>query len=518
MRRPKLNKFDLSHERKMTLNMGDLVPIMNQEMLPGDRFRVNTEIMARMQPLLAPIMHRVNVTTHYFFVPYRILWTEWEDFITGGKDGTAAPVHPYIPLTTANMATGVFASGTLWDYMGLPSISDAATGSANIRVSALPFRAYGKIYNEWFRDENLIDEIDFGDGSGDQTAKLSSLTLLRKRAWEKDYFTSALPEAQRGPDVLIPVEGEVDIEYSPFSTVKDGTGNPINANKMLGTSTPASLGRLMTKDTVADFGSTARIENIASATVNNVQTTIRELRRAESLQEWLEIMMRAGARYTEQIRAIFGVTPEDSRLQRPEYLGGAKQPMVISEVLSTFQDAGGEGDPQGNMSGHGVSTGNRNGFTYRAKEHGVIIGVMSILPRTAYQNGIDRSWQRFDKFDFAWPQFAHIGEQEVKNMELFFTTGANDILNNGTFGYQSRYCEYKYKSSTVHGDFRTSLNYWHMGRQFTSLPALNGSFVTADPTSRVFAVEDPGSDKILVQLYHKVDALRPLPYHSVPSL
>lgn len=223
--------------------------------------------------------------------------------------------------------------------------------------------------------------------------------------------------------------------------------------------------------------------------------------------------MRAGSRYVEQILSHFGVKSSDARLDRAEYLGGGKQRVTFSEVLQTAEGT----NPVGTMAGHGYALGTSNRFQRSFEEHGFVIGIMSVLPKTAYQNGLDRMWSRADKFDYYWPEFANIGEQEVKNQEIFWS-GLAGQTNGNTWGYQQRYAEYKYQNSTVHGDFKTNLNFWHMGRIFAALPPLNGTFVEADPTNRVFAVTDPNIDKILVQIYNNVDAIRLMPYYSVPSI
>lgn len=497
----KRNKFSLSHERKFSMNMGDLVPIMCQEIVPGDNFRVNTETLMRLAPMLAPIMHRVNVYTHYFFVPNRLVWNEWEDFITGGRLGTSNPVAPYMGPPSFSVPESLYGKGSLWDYLGLPT--GIQTGDT-IKVSALPFRAYQLIFNEYYRDQNLMPEITIYQASGLEP-NLEQMLTLRKRCWEKDYFTSALPFAQRGGEALIPFSAEVN--YKDITDVKYADG-----------SSPLSVGDVMADDQLMVHGLDVygRVENIES--IENGTTTINDLRRAIKIQEWLERAARGGSRYIEAILSHFGVRSSDSRLQRPEYLGGGKSPVVISEVLSTVgtvQES--EFAPQGTMSGHGISVGNRNGFKRSFEEHGYVIGIMSVLPRTSYQQGIPRHFLREDKFDYYWPEFAHLGEQEVYNQELFYNAGS-PATNTQTFGYQSRYAEYKYQPSTVHGDMRDTLDFWHMGRIFESAPVLNASFVTADPTHRIFAVEDEEQHKLWVQIYNEVDALRPMPFFGEPSL
>lgn len=505
---PGKNKFDLSHERKFSFQMAELIPIMVQEIVPGDSFRVNSEIMLRMAPMLAPIMHRVNVRTEYFFVPNRLVWDEWEDFITGGRLGTSNPVAPY--FTTQNLVqVGRLQQHSLADYMGLP-IMQLLPVNPPVPISVLPFRAYQLIFDEYYRDQNLSPSIEISKASGEVTGtELTKTSTKRTRCWEKDYFTSALPFAQRGPEVLMPLQGEGSVTYKNVSNVfaSDDGGNPTP-----GALTTQNDGTLFVES--AGGPEQGRIENIDEVILTASSVTINELRRSIKLQEWLEKNAVGGGRYVEQILSHFGVKSSDARLQRPEYLGGGKAPMVVSEVLSTFQETDGE-IPQGNMSGHGMSYGTRNGFKRTFEEHGFVIGLISVLPRTAYQNGIDRKFTRFDRFDYYWPEFANIGEQEVKNKEIFYDEGEN--TTEGIWGYQSRYAEYKYGCSSVHGAFRTQFSYWHMGRIFTNLPPLNEDFVRANPTTRIYTVID-SDDHLYCHLFNKVDALRPMPYFGTPTL
>jgi len=495
-RKTRRSKFNLSHERKMSLNMGELVPILCQEILPGDKFQVQSEVLMRLAPMISPLMHRVNVYTHYFFVPNRIVWDQWSDFITGGPQGDLTPAMPKLNILESNRAD--FAKGTLADYFGLP-VTDADGGAwaKNSAISALPFRAYTEIFNEYYRDQNLSDKIDITDAT--EVAK------IRQRAWEKDYFTSALPWAQRGQNSSVPA----DPTYKDKAIIMDQFGDPISTSGTTLHANPQS------ELSVTNTGDGHGIDNLESIDVD-----INDLRKSVRLQEWLERSARGGARYIEQILSHFGVRSSDSRLQRPEFLGGGKNPVVISEVLqtgATGADTSIISTPQGNMAGHGISVGRTNGFRKSFEEHGFVIGIMSVLPKTAYQQGIDRFWKRDDKFDYYWPEFAQLGEQELLDEELYFKYTEADP-GNGTFGYQSRYAEYKYGKSSVHGDFRDELNFWHMGRIFDNKPVLNESFITSDPDPRIFAVTELEEDKLYCQVYNSISALRPMPYFNNPTL
>jgi hypothetical protein len=497
--KPKKSAFDLSHDFKFSGNMGNIIPILVNECVPGDQYSISCDAMVRFAPMLAPIMHRVDVSMHYFFVPNRIVWPNWEKFIVDASD--AAPVYPHITTNASwDDETQLFL-----DYMGVPP-QPVSTTSAEI--NALPLAAYQCIYNEYYRDQNLIAPVDYKLVDGDNQSN-ADLFVLRKRAWEHDYFTASLPFAQKGTAVDIPI-GQIE---NDVAVTWDSTARP-NGEYVEGTDAgypPTFYGQVGNANPVNYSGSS---ELIAQTSTLDIQPgTINDLRRAMRLQEWLEKNARGGTRYVENILTHFGVKSSDARLQRPEYITGIKSPVIISEVLNTTGQT--DGLPQGNMAGHGIGVTSGNYGKYFCEEHGYIIGVMSVMPKTAYQQGIPRTWLKKDSLDYFWPSFANIGEQEVQQQELYaYTSTAQD-----TFGYVPRYAEYKYMPSRVAGEFRTTLDYWHLGRKFATNPALNQTFVECSPadTKRIFAVEE-GADTLYCHVYNKIRALRPMPKFGTPML
>lgn len=551
--KPRKNAFKLSHNVKLTCEMGQLVPVFVQDVLPSDRFKLSVSNIVRFAPLLAPIMSEVDVFFHFFFVPNRIVWSEWETFMTGSKNGRKladdqVPVPPRVVFdgnilnsalkngqNWANDGHAPLTHGSLADYLGFQTFKSGTTfTNGSYPLDELPFRAYYKIWSDWYRDENLIDDVlpDYIDNSGDRLITNSNLTdvenlmQLRRRCWKKDYFTSALPFAQKGDDVLIPGGISVDPSSNLFISGTGGlslSSGSVPSNQYLNVTArfndPKS-GDLYVDNGNGKVGTTYQALSVLTGSQFNEfansgasEGTIRELRRAFAAQKFFERRAVGGTRYIEQNYAFFGVRSSDGRLQRSEYLGGSRNPVVISQVLQTSE--GTSSSPLGTPAGNAVSAGGKYIFDRSFEEYGWIIGLMSIMPKPDYIQGIPKMFLRRDIYDYYWPQFAKIGEQPIENQELYFSPTSNN--NDGTFGYTPRYAEYRFRNNRVCGDFKDTLKFWTLARDFDAPQALNHSFVECNPSDRIFAVSDAASadyNHLWCEIGLNVKSLRPLPKYG----
>lgn len=486
----KRSKHSLSHYVLSTFDMGELVPIGHYEVLPGDSIRHATSCLLRVSPLIAPVMHPVTVRVHHWFVPYRIIWDEWEAFITGGANGEGdGAVFPFMSFTPA--------PGTLGDYLGTP------VGLAG-NLSALPFRAYTKIFNEFYRDQDLQGPRPEVTAGGSDS---STLDTVESCAWEKDYFTSARPWTQKGPDVTVPVDGIVTTSATDLVSgaqaamrLKTTAGATPGQNVTLGTGAGAASPEL-SSDVVAGFAADTAYYP-SNLEVAAASASINDFRLAFALQRYQEARAQYGSRYTEYLRYL-GVRSSDARLQRPEYLGGGRSTISFSEVLKT-----GEGDtpaddaPIGELRGHGISAMRSRRYIRFFEEHGIVMTLASVRSRSIYEGGLHRSWSRRTKEDFWQKELEQIGQQAVLNKEIF----ADHATPQGVFGYQDRYAEYRHHPSYVVGDFRSTMSDWHLARIFASDPALNADFVKCVPSKRIHAEQT--TDVLWSMFSHSIQARR----------
>lgn len=480
----KRNKFNLSYTNLFSCDLGELIPCGLTEVLPGDTLRFNTSALVRAAPLLAPVMHPVEVRIHHWFVPHRLVWSNWENFITGGPDGLNASVFPTITMIPTE--------GTLADYYGIPP------APGGMLFSALPFRGYALIWNEYYRDQDLQTPltVSLADGADGTTNR-----NLQNCAWEKDYFTLARPWEQKGAAITIPlsgsgtVAGDVVVRSPPGSAARtlERSGGGVGANIVITNSGTAN-------DDL-QFDGSALTASLSSAGI-----TINALRQSLAIQRYEEARAMYGSRYPEYLRAL-GVKSSDGRLQRPEYLGGGKQTIQFSEIMQTAADGT---NPVGTLRGHGLAALRSNRFQRFFEEHGYVHTFMSVRPKTIYANGLFRTWNKTSKFDFWQKELQNIGQQPVQKKEVYISSGDPTAA----FGYQDRYDEYRRSESRIGGEFRSTLNYWHLARIFASEPSLNASFVSAVPTERVFAV--PSADVLYIQARHNIRARRLLSQRANP--
>lgn len=487
-------KHSLSNYKLLSCDLGELVPIGLTEVLAGDSIQQSTNALIRAAPLLSPVMHPVVVSISHWFIPHRLVWDDWEAFITGGPDGMDASVFPTITIGGGSGA----AVGSLADYLGV------VPGVNNIEVSAIPFRAYALVFNEWFRDQDLVTPLVIDKTSGADT---TTSVVLQNAAWERDYFTTSRPWEQKGPAITIPLGST-----APLST-NSVPASMTTATRITGGGAPEALGNLRatlgtepnllyTDTSLNDSGDvrldgTANLTGVTADLSNASAISINILREALALQRYEEARARYGSRYIEYL-SYLGVRSSDARLQRPEYLGGGKETIQFSEVLQT-----GEGtDPVGTLRGHGISSMRSNRYRRFFEEHGYVLSLLTARPKTIYASGLARHWNRRTKEDFWQKELEHIGQQAVLNKEVYAAHGSP----NNTFGYQDRYDEYRRTFSSIAGEFRTTLDFWHFARQFGSPPALNADFVKCVPTEEPFAV--PSEDVLQVMARHSIQARR----------
>lgn len=540
------SRFDRSSSYKTTFNVGQIIPFYVDEVLPGDTFSIDTSKVVRMQTLLTPVMDDIFLDTYYFFVPNRLTWSHWKQFMGENTESAWIPSVEYeIPQLTA--PEGGWNIGTIADYMGIP------TGVSGLSVNALPFRAYALIMNEWFRDENLSDPLNIpvtdatvqGVNTGTFVTDVAKGGLPYTAAKYHDYFTSALPAPQKGPDVMIPIaeaanayvypapslnpdltenfnplqwvnsSGNIltksDMNWSSLGFHRDGNNNLTNNTRVCGTNDSLSS---LNETPIIPGNLIAKFDGVSQA------ATINQLRLAFQIQKLYERDARGGTRYIEILKSHFGVTSPDARLQRPEYLGGNRIPININQVVqSSSTDA--SGTPQGNTAAYSLTSDNHSDFTKSFVEHGFLIGVMVARYRHTYQQGLERFWSRKDRFDYYFPVFANIGEQAIKNKEIYAQGTEKD---DEVFGYQEAWADYRYRPNRVTGEMRSaapqSLDVWHLGDDYESLPSLSDSWIREDSktVNRVLAVSDNVSAQLFCDIYVRNLCTRPMPLYSIPGL
>lgn len=544
IKKPAANVFTLDHDVKSSYNFDKLYPFMCQPVYPGDTFNCRAEVFMRTMPLLSPVMHNVDLRMYFFFVPNRLIFNEdkkhdWKIFITGGEDGMQEAVLPYFTYRDIIEHYPDFAAhGSLLDHMGFPSFdkdvlnaSPQLSAAADEKVCSLPFRAYQLVYNEYFRNQNLQNEIEFDYGQGKEDGpNIGKIFQFRRKCWEKDYFTSCLPWAQRGEAMKLPIDINSDASALVSApVVVDRVTNPTNPAFVGTFGVEAESGTMFanvpagTGIPTANLTGTATIDSSQISFTGLSIGTISDFRACLRLQQWMENNARCGSRYIEQLLSHFGVVSSDARLQRPELLGGGVIPLIFTDIeQQSFGDQSTPDNVLGNLGGKGTLYGKSNGFKKYFEEHGILLGILTILPRTSYSQGIPRAWTAFDKTDWYFPEFANLGEQAVLKKEVFYNPLNNMPTEpNAVFGYQGRFTELRYIPSSVHGEMRDTLKYWHFGRIFPAEPSLNAEFVEADTRADVFAqteIVDEGFDPFVAQIHLDISAVRPMPKFAVPTL
>ena len=521
------SSFDCQSTHKTTFDAGYLVPVYVDEVLPGDTFKLNMTAFARLATPLYPLMDNMVMDSFFFFVPNRLIWSNWQKFM--GQQANPSDSISYVVPQQVSPASG-YAIGSLQDYMGLPTVGQVTAGNTVSHCAFWP-RAYNLIWNEWFRDENLQNSVVVDTGDGPDT--VSNYTLLR-RGKRKDYFTSALPWPQKGTSVSLPLGTSAPVygtgkalgvtngttNYGltydtgvPGLSARAGNYNTNNGTALTGVTYPTngSLG-------VVTSGVSGLYADLSTATA----ATINQLRQSFQIQKLLERDARGGTRYTEIIRSHFGVISPDARLQRPEYIGGGSTPININPIAQTSgTNASGTTTPMGTLAAMGTALAHNHGFTQSFTEHGVILGLVSIRADLTYQQGMQRMWSRSTRYDFYFPAFATLGEQAILNKEIYVTGASTD---NDVFGYQERWAEYRYYPSRISSLFRSTasgtIDGWHLAEKFTTLPTLSSTFIqSTPPVSRVVAVGSAANgQQFIFDSFFDVKKARPMPMYSVPGL
>lgn len=511
------SSFNIEHTHKTTFDAGYLIPVYVDEVLPGDSFNVSMTAFARLATPLFPIMDNMYLESFFFFVPNRLLWNNWVRFM-GEQDNPGDSISYTIPTTSTPV--GGYAIGSLQDYMGLPTVGQVQAAST-VTHSSLPLRAYVKIWNQWFRDENLQPSLFETNGDGPDGA---GLFTLQRRGKRHDYFTSSLPWPQKGGTaVSIPLAGNATVKFNPSAhsagAWRDEATNTVALNV-------ASVGSGSGGSLITNPGAVPSFYDPNSSLYADLSTataaTINQLRQSFQIQKLLERDARGGTRYTEIIRSHFGVVSPDARLQRPEYLGGSSTSINISPVAQTSATGvTGSTTPAGTLSAMGTALAGGHGFSQSFTEHGVIIGLVAVRADLTYQQGLRKMWSRSTRYDFYFPAFAMLGEQAVLNKEIYCDGTSADPL---AFGYQERWAEYRYHPSQITSLFRSTasgtLDPWHLAQRFTALPTLNATFIQdTPPVSRIVAVGAAADgQQFIFDSFFKVKAARPLPMYSVPGL
>ena len=494
---PRRSKINLSHYKKFTAKMGVLYPVSWVETNPGDTWRHSTAGLLRFLPMLGAVMHPIQVRVYHFFVPYRLLWENWEQFITGGPDGNDQSEVPWVD-------PGTVQKSTLYDYLGIPPGT-----YTNRKLTAWPFRAYNFIWNEWFRDQDIQQELPFVTTSGQD----SETYKLARVSWEKDYFTTARLTEQKGPSITIPIGERADVKGFGKQSATFSTSSVAVRESDGSTPTYASAAQVANiangEHFVEENPARAGFPNVYADLSTATGITVNDLRLSLAIQRYQEARQQYGSRYVEFLRYIGIRNPSDARLQNPEFLGSARTMVNISEVLQTAAD-GDPATPVGTLRGHGI-TGIR-GRAYRRffEEHGLVMSLVAVVPKAVYSQAMPRAFFREIKEDFYQRELAYLGDQPVTNKEVYFPHSNPD----GIFGYVPRYDEYRSTHSSIAGDFRDTLNFWHLARIHQQDIALNESFIECQPSDRIFAIQT--GDNLKLTMAQRIVARRMMPANPKP--